>query len=195
VYLAIRGPSAPGERMQNMDREHSGAARLRRIGRLGAAFVALALLVSASAAAAALETGAPFPASDRSAVVDTCGASFGTGFATTIERPEENRIELAQQRRDGNHQKPPERGSSAQLEGGSSADRYGGSSADRRGVAGRYDPRNRGVRQYSASNRKRDRERPKESDELQDQDDDPPRDRFSFTQADPSEILGRRDRD
>jgi hypothetical protein len=175
--------------MQNMDREHSGAARLRRMGRLGAACAGLALLLSCSAAAAALETVHPFPAGVRSAA-----AADDASVATTLEPAAEDRIELAQHR-GGNREKPPERGSSAQLEGGSSADRYGGSSADRRGVAGRYDPRNRGVRQYQASDRKRDRERPKENDELDDQDDDPPRDRYSFTPADPSQVLGRGNRD
>lgn len=93
--------------------------------------------------------------------------------------------------------KPPVRGSSAELEGGSSADRYGGSSADRRGVAGRYDPRNRGVRQFSASRHKdkRDRNRPKQNDEMQDQDQDPPRDRYTFAPADPSQSRDSGDRD
>lgn len=178
--------------MQNIDREHSGAVRLRRIGRLGAAIAALAFLLPVSTASATPGPAPALVASER--VADVAMGESPSPSAAAVGHPAEKRIELAQ-RRDGNNDKPPDRGSSAQLEGGSSADRYGGSSADRRGVAGRYDPRNRGVRQYSASNRKRDRERPKESDELDDQDDDPPRDRYSFTPADPSQVLGRGNRD
>jgi hypothetical protein len=172
--------------MQNLDREHAGNFRPRRIGLLGAAVAALAFFLPATTATASLR-------SDSAAIAQI---STGAKLASPVAAADA-RIELAgSEHRDTNFTKPPARGSSAELYGGSSADRYGGSSADRRGVAGRYDPRNRGVRQYQASNnRKRGENRPKHNDEMDDQDQDPPQDRFSFTPPDPSAVRDRSDRD
>src|SRR5690349_20667775 len=50
--LRVRGPFGPGERMQNLDREHAGAFRLRWIGLIGAALAAVAFVSPASPAAA-----------------------------------------------------------------------------------------------------------------------------------------------
>ena len=107
--------------------------------------------------------------------------------------PSAAQIELAQNRPGLQRSKPPPRGSSAELNGGSSADRYGSHSADRNGVAGRYDTRNRSVRQFDARHRKREEPRKKQDDELDDQDEEPERDRLQSAQQNPFE--GRRGRD
>jgi hypothetical protein len=173
--------------MQNLDHEHTGAFRPRRIGLLGAAVAALTFFVPAMTATASLR-------GDSAAIAQiSTDAKLASTAGAKAEAAADARIELAgNEHRDTNFTKPPARGSSAELYGGSSADRYGGSSADRRGVAGRYDPRNRGVRQYQASNnRKRGENRPKQNDEMDDQDQDPPQDRFSFTPPDPSAAMNR----
>jgi hypothetical protein len=168
--------------MQNRDPQRAGAHRLTVARRLlvlargAAAIAAIAFLVPAPVALAS--TGCLFPSRPEPSLVQD---ATGT-------------IELAADFKAGHVPKPPTRGSSAELHGGSSADRYGGSSADRRGVAGRYDPRNRGVRQFSGGNRKH-KERPKQSDELADQDEDPPQDRYSFSPPDPSQMGNRGDKD
>jgi hypothetical protein len=169
--------------MQNRDRDHAAAFRPRRIGLFRAALAAAAFLVAVPAAMAA-PGSAP--------------AAFASVSRDAVDRPaaESAKVELAgKEHRDSNYTKPPARGSSAELNGGSSADRYGGSSADRRGVAGRYDPRNRGVRQFSAGNRKRGEPRSKHKDELDDQDQDPPQDRYTFSPPDPGQVRDRSDRD
>jgi hypothetical protein len=171
--------------MQNRDRDHAGAFRPRRIGLFRAALAAAALLVAVPAAMAA-PGGSP--------------AAFASVSPDGIDRsaaePAETKLELAgREHRDSNYTKPPARGSSAELNGGSSADRYGGSSADRRGVAGRYDPRNRGVRQFTAGSRKRGEPRSKQKDEMDDQDQNPPQDRYTFAPPDPGQARDRSDRD
>jgi hypothetical protein len=173
--------------MQNLNREHAGTSRLRRVGLLGAAAAALALFLPATTATASLR-------SDSAAIAQI---STDARLPNAMAAKADAQIELAgSEHRDTNFTKPPARGSSAELNGGSSADRYGGSSADRRGVAGRYDIRNRGVRQFQASNdRKRRENRPKQNDEMDDQDQDPPQDRFSFTPPDPGAVRDRSDRD
>lgn len=79
---------------------------------------ALCVLVAASTASASI--GSP-PSIDRA--------------AAPVE------IQTAKAKAPANPAKPPERGSSAEVNGGSSADRYGGSSGDKGGVGGRRDAR------------------------------------------------------
>jgi hypothetical protein len=153
-----------------------GAAMFLRL----AALAAIALL-----AAAAPSFAAPTP--------------LVFGPASRVSSPAGDAIQLAGRKFEAS--RPPARGSSAELNGGSSADRYGGTSADERGVAGKHDPRNRGVRQFTAQNQKRSKgdhdhvEKNHEDEEMDDQDANPPKEMFRFGVTDPSQALDRSTKD
>ncbi|MFN2426804.1 MAG: hypothetical protein ABR587_10220 [Candidatus Binatia bacterium] len=94
-------------------------------------------LVCGALAAAIFPTSSAFASLNAPAVSPTKTAEQDSSL-----------LELAQNRRAfgaAERPEPPQRGSSAMLEGGSSADRYGGSSADRSGVAGSRDSRYQGA--------------------------------------------------